>query len=190
MRDFTVPSGSCSVSAISWYDSSRMSRKQHGGPERFGQRRHRLAQQRHTVALLERRVWAHLVRHRRQVARIDVAIDRLAFLPHAAVVIDAQVAAHADQPRLEVRAAVERVERLEDLEKDVLRQVLGFVVLGDELVRDVEHLPPVLPDNLFPRLLIAVETPLDQIVDRGRRLGFWWHGAGVRREWTGGRVAS
>ena len=67
-------------------------------------------------------------RRRRQLAGVDVAIDRLALLAHAAVVIDAQVAADADQPGLEIGAPVERVQRLEDLEEDVLRQVLGFVV--------------------------------------------------------------
>ncbi len=39
---------------------------------------------------------------------------------------------------------------------------------ADELVRDVEHLPPVLPDDLLPGQLIAAETLLDQRVDGGR----------------------
>ena len=69
--------------------------------------------------------------------------------------IDAQVAADADQPGLEIGAAIERVERLEDLQEDVLRQILGLVVLADELVRDVEDLAPVLADDLLPRGLIA-----------------------------------
>ena len=78
--------------------------------------------------------------------------------------IDAQVAADADQPGLEVRAAIERVERLEQLQEDVLRQVLGLVVTADELVRDVENLPPVLADDRFPRGLIAAQTALDDLV--------------------------
>ena len=45
-----------------------------------------------------------------------------------------KVAADADEPGLKIRAAVERVERLEDLQEDVLREILGFVVLADELV--------------------------------------------------------
>ena len=82
--------------------------------------------------------------------------------------IDAQVAADADQPGLEVRAPIERVERLEDLEEDVLREILGLVVLADELVGDVEHLAPVLADDLLPGELIAVQAALDQRLDRVR----------------------
>ena len=54
------------------------------------------------------------------------------------------------EPGLEVRAPVERVERPENLQKDVLRQVFRFIVTADEPVRDVEDLPPVLPDDLIP----------------------------------------
>ena len=71
--------------------------------------------------------------------------------------IDAEVAADADDPRLEVRATVERRQRLEDLQEDVLRQIFGFLVLADELVRDVEYLTPVLPDDRFPRRLITAQ---------------------------------
>jgi hypothetical protein len=38
-------------------------------------------------------------------------------------------------------------QRLEDLEEDVLSEIFGLVVLADELVGDVEHLAPVLPDD-------------------------------------------
>ena len=111
-----------------------------------------------------------LVRRRRQLVRVDVAVDRLALLADAAVVIDAEVAADADQPGLEIRAPVERVERLEDLQEDVLRQILGFVVLADELVRDVEHLAPVLADDQLPGELIALQAALNQRFDGvGRR---------------------
>jgi hypothetical protein len=82
-------------------------------------------------------------------------------------VVDAQVAADADQPGLEVGAAVEGVERLEQLEEDVLRQVLGLVVLADELVGDVEHAPAMLLDDRFPRLLVAGQAALDQLIDGG-----------------------
>ena len=34
-----------------------------------------------------------------------------------------------------VRAPIERVQRLEDLEEDVLRQILGFVVAGRRTCR-------------------------------------------------------
>ena len=70
----------------------------------------RLAQQLDAVALLERARRAPGPRDAGvQVAGVDVAIDRLALLADAAVVVDAEVAADADQPGLEVRAAVERV---------------------------------------------------------------------------------
>ena len=81
-----------------------------------------------------------------------------------------QIPADADDPRLKVRPPIE-VERLEDLQEDVLRQVLGLVVLADELVRDVEHLPPVLPDDRFPGHLIAPEALLDQRIGRDRGWG-------------------
>src|SRR4030095_9081089 len=91
---------------------------------------------------------------------------RLLFLPHAAVVIDAQVAADADDPGLKVSPAIERAQRPEDLQKNVLRQIFRFVVLADELVRDVEDLPPVLANDRFPGLLIAAQTLLDETVGR------------------------
>ena len=107
-------------------------------------------------------------------------IDRLALLPDAAVVIDAEVAADADEPRLKVRAPVERAERLEDLQEDVLRQVLGFLVPADELVRDVEHLPAVLLDDRIPGELVAVQASLDERFDFPRRL------RGVGAAWPAG----
>ncbi len=45
--------------------------------------------------------------------------------------------------------------------------VFGKVVAADKLVRDVEHLAPVQADDLVPRRLVAVEAPLDNVVDRG-----------------------
>ena len=111
------------------------------------------------------------MRQRRQLVGVDVAIDRLALLAHAPVVVDAQVAADADQPRLEVRAPIEGVERLEDLQEDVLRQILGLVVLADELVRDVEDLAPVLPYDLLPGDLIALQAALNQRLGRVSGLG-------------------
>jgi hypothetical protein len=81
-------------------------------------------------------------------------------------VIDAQVTAHADQPGLEIGAPIERVQRLENLEEDVLRQILGFVVAAGELVGDVEHLAAVLTHDLFPGPLIAAQAALDQRINR------------------------
>ncbi len=85
--------------------------------------------------------------------------------------IDAQVAADADDPRLKICAAVERAERLEDLDEDVLREIFGLFMLADELVGDVEHLAPILADDLLPRDLVALETLLDQAVGRRRLCG-------------------
>ena len=85
--------------------------------------------------------------------------------------IDAQIAADADEPGLEVRAAIERVQRLEDLQEDILSEIFGLVVPADELVGDVEDLAPVLPDDLLPRGLVAAQAPLDQAVGRSRLRG-------------------
>ena len=81
--------------------------------------------------------------------------------------IDAEVAADADDPGLEVRATVERLQRLENLQEDVLREIFGFVVLADEFVRDIEDLAPVLAHDLFPGELIAGQALLDEAVRRG-----------------------
>ena len=61
-------------------------------------------------------------------------------------------------------------ERLENLEEDVLRQILGLVVLADELVGDVEDLAPVLADDLLPGELIALQAALNQRLDRVSRI--------------------
>src|SRR6185436_605468 len=142
-----------------------------GRAQRLRQRAHGVLEQLHPIALLHHRHLALRLADGHQLRGVDVAVDRLALFPDAAIVIDAEVAADADQPRLEVRAAVEGTQRLEDLEKDVLREVLGLVVPADELVRDVEHLPPVLPDDGFPRQLIALEAPLDERLDALLRRG-------------------
>jgi hypothetical protein len=148
----------------------------HRRPQRLRQRRERLAQQRDAILLLERGERAGLGGNRRQLVRIDGAINRLPLLPDAAVVIDAQVAGDADQPGLEIGAAVEGAERLEDFQEDVLGEVLGFLVLADEFVGDVEDLAAVLPDDRLPRLLVAAQALLDQRFDFSRR-----HGRGGRR---------
>ena len=135
---------------------------QHRRPQRLGQRRQRLPQQHHAILLLDRRDRSRLVRHRRQLVRVDLTIDRLALLTDAAVVIDAQVTADADEPGLKIRAPIERAERLEDLQEDVLRQIFGFLVPADELVRDVEDFPPVLLDDRVPGELVALKTSLNE----------------------------
>ena len=82
--------------------------------------------------------------------------------------VDAQVAGDADDPRLEVRTPVERVERLEDLQEDVLGEIFRFVVFSDEFICDVEHLPPVLADHRFPGGLVSTQALLDEGVGRRR----------------------
>ena len=113
--------------------------------------------------------------HRCQLARVHAVVDDLAFLSHAPVVIDAEVAADADDPRGEVGPAVERAERLEDLQKDVLRQILGLVVATHERVRDVEHLPAVAADDGVPRRLVSPQAGLVEGVGgvgrAGQRIG-------------------
>ena len=138
-----------------------MSRSTHRGAQRRRQLLQRLPQQPARSRCSSAAIRPALGGRRREVAGVDVAVDRLALLAHAAVVIDAQVAADADQPGLEIGPPVEGVERLEHLEEDVLRQVLGFVVLADELVGDVEHLAPVQPDDRVPRRLVAAQTALE-----------------------------
>jgi hypothetical protein len=103
---------------------------------------------------------------RRELVRIDAAIDGLALFADAAVIVDAEIAADADQPRLKIRPPVERIERLEDLQENILREILGFVMASHELVCDVEHLAPVLTDDAVPGSLIAVQTFVNQGFDR------------------------
>jgi hypothetical protein len=47
-----------------------------------------------------------------------------------------------------------------------LRKIFGKIVAADELVRNVEDLPPVQADDLLPRGLIAIQAALDDLVDR------------------------
>jgi hypothetical protein len=57
------------------------------------------------------------------------------------------------------------VERFENLDEDVLRQVFGLIEPADELVRQVEHLAAMLLDDDRPRDLIAFEAPFDDGVN-------------------------
>ena len=143
----------------------------HGGAQRGRESVECRAQHLHAVALFQFRVRAARRRGWRQTGGVDVAVDRLVLPADAAVVIDTQVTADADQPGLEVRAPIEGIQRLEQLEEDVLREILGLVMPADELVRDVEHPAPIEAHDLVPGALIAVEAALDDRVDRMRRRG-------------------
>src|SRR5688500_681680 len=101
--------------------------------------------------------------------RIHLAREHLAIAASAAVAIDAEVPADANQPGLKVRAAIERAERSKDLEENLLREVFRFFVRTDEPVRDVEDLSPVRRDDRFPRGLIALGRALDGHIN-GHRL--------------------
>jgi hypothetical protein len=95
-------------------------------------------------------------------------IDRLPLLADAAVVIDAEVAADADQPGLEVGPPIERVERLVQFQEHVLGEIFGLVVPAHELVGDVEDLAPVQADDGLPRRLVTVQAAFDDLVGRIR----------------------
>src|SRR5713101_8084402 len=71
-----------------------------GGAQRDRQRFERFAELGAQVLVLGLRVGPAGGRRRLQVVRVDVARDRLPLLPHAPVVIDAEVAADADDPGL------------------------------------------------------------------------------------------
>src|SRR6185503_8909257 len=129
--------------------------------------------------MLGERIGRPLPRRRLQIVRIHLARNRLPFLSNAPIMIDAEVPADADNPRLKIRPSIERIQRLEDLEKDILRQIFRFVVLADELVRDVEHLSPVQANNRVPGDLIAAQALLDEAVGRARL-----RGGGVNRHAT------
>src|SRR4029450_11702937 len=147
--------------------------KHDSGAERGRQLAERHPQQLPEILVLRRSVRSARGSRRLQVVRSHTARDRLPLLADAAIVIDAQITANADDPRLKVRPSIERPERLEDLQENVLGQVFGLVVLTDELVRNVEHLPPVLLDDHLPGYLITTEALLDQHVGRAR-----WQGRG------------
>ena len=83
--------------------------------------------------------------------------------------IDTQVAADADEPRLKIRPPVEGHERSEEFEKDILRQILGLVMTTDELVGDVKNLPPILANHSLPGELIAKQAARNQGVNFGQR---------------------
>ena len=92
-----------------------------------------------------------------------------AIAPAAAIAIDAEIAADADEPGLKVRAAIERAERSEHLQENLLRQIFRFVVGAHEAIRHVEHLAPVRLDDGVPCGLIAFGRALNGGVDGHRQ---------------------
>src|SRR5580765_402734 len=101
-------------------------------------------------------------RCRLQVRGVDLARDRLPFLPHAPVMVDAEITADADDPGLKVRAPIETAKRL-------------------------ENLAPVLPDDQLPRRLIAGQTLLDQAVGRSRLSSRRINGHAIGESYQGSR---
>jgi hypothetical protein len=169
IRDFTVPSGSFNRSAISWYVHSWISRRQNRRAQRRREAIERRAHQPDAVARLQIGVDGARRRGRRERGGIDVVRDGLALRTNAAVIVDAEIAAHADEPCLEVGASIERVQRLEQLDEHVLREILSLFVAAGERVRHVEDHAPVQTNDFIPGSLIAAEAALDDGVDRERR---------------------
>ena len=46
-----------------------------------------------------------------------------------------------------------------------MREIFRLVVLADELVRHVEHLPPILANDEIPGGLIALQAALNESLD-------------------------
>src|SRR4029079_6419200 len=86
---------------------------------------------------------------------------------------DRQVLADDNQPGMEMCAAIERVQRFENFQKNVLRQILGFVVAADQLVSKIEHLATVVTRDRFPRRLVSLQAAGNQLVDVWRGWGGW-----------------
>ncbi len=140
---------------------------------------HSLSQELAAVKPLQTRKGVQSFRLEEECGRVDVAVDELPFPTYASVVVDAKVATDANQPRLKVRSAIERGEGLVDLEKDILGQILRFVVFTDEGVRDIEDATSVSLDNSVPRGLVTAQARVNQLIGGGlvRRRGI--HGTAV-----------
>ena len=152
-------------------------------PQRIRQLGQRVMETGPAVAALEGHQRIRLTAGRRHLSGIDTAVDHLAFLANAPVVIDAEVAADTDQPGLKIGPAVEGAERLEDLQEYVLGQILRHVVPADELVGDVENSAPISLDDEVPRLLVPLQAAVDQLLDLVRvlRCGTGEHGVAAVR---------
>jgi len=179
IRDFTVPSGS-RAGRRSPGRTARDVAQHDGRRQRWAAGAPWPSQQGPLVVALELRVGARLVRCRRHLPRVELAVDGLPLLANAPVVVDAQVAADADEPGLEVGPPVERVERRKIFRKMSWVRSSALLVPADELVGHVEDLAPVQADDGLPGGLVAGQTALDQLVGRGRRYGGGIGGIGAR----------
>ena len=80
-----------------------------------------------------------------------------------------------DEPGLDRERLIrpgEGVQRLEDLDEDVLRQVLGFVMTADELVREVEHLAAMATDDDLWLWSTLRGVPVAVPREKGQTVGF------------------
>jgi hypothetical protein len=68
----------------------------------------------------------------------------------------------AVHPRAQAGVAAEGVDGPEDAQKDFLRQVEGFVVVVEEVQRQLVDHPLVLADELRAGVLVPSGAPLDQ----------------------------
>ncbi len=141
--------------------------EKHGDSQALRECEHALTQEPATVEPLQATERIGPFRLQEEARCIDVPVDELAFLPDAAVVVDAEVATDANQPRLEIRSPVERSQRFVDPEKDVLGQIFRLVVLAHKGERDVEHPTLVSLDDGGPRRLISTQAGINQPVGGG-----------------------
>jgi hypothetical protein len=65
---------------------------------------------------------------------------------------------------VEIGVKIELVERVVNLEEDLLGQVLGLVDAADELIGDVEYAPAVTALELFPGPVVAPKADSNQLV--------------------------
>src|SRR5262245_1900 len=94
--------------------------------------------------------------------RIERDLIGLVTTPPPPLAIASMVDDDAINPRLQGRLTAELVNRAEDVEEDVLRQVRGFVPVTEHVVRELKHHPLVTRDQFGTRRLFTGGTALDE----------------------------